>query len=49
MTRLERIGSDIEHFSRHAKRSVAGMEDVRLCVRRNDDLVGHSMLFDHLV
>lgn len=33
---------DVEHFSRHARRSIVQVDDVRLCARRNADLL-HSL------
>ncbi|KAK9718789.1 hypothetical protein K7432_005263 [Basidiobolus ranarum] len=34
----ETVGTDLEHFAKHAKRSVISPDDVKLCARRNDSL-----------
>lgn len=38
---LQLLAGDIEAFAKHAKRTVVAPEDVRLCCRRNDDLLTH--------
>ncbi|PAA84478.1 hypothetical protein BOX15_Mlig005592g2, partial [Macrostomum lignano] len=34
---------DLESFARHAKRSTVGIDDVRLCARRNPQLLRHLL------
>lgn len=36
---LRTIIKDVEYFSKHAKRSVVSMEDIKLCARRNQKMV----------
>lgn len=36
---MERLGSDVESFAKHAKRSTVQIEDVLLCARRNESFV----------
>ncbi|KAJ2221410.1 MHF histone-fold complex component, partial [Coemansia sp. RSA 485] len=35
----ETVGADLECFAKHAKRAKISTEDVKLCARRNDDLL----------
>ncbi|KXN66422.1 hypothetical protein CONCODRAFT_11748 [Conidiobolus coronatus NRRL 28638] len=39
---LETFVKDLEMFSKHAKRSVINNDDIKLCLRRNPDLVNMS-------
>lgn len=38
-TKLVAYGRDMEAFAKHAKRAVVSVEDVKLCVRRQEPLV----------
>lgn len=38
-SQTETMGADLECFAKHGKRSKISVDDVKLCVRRNQDLL----------